>query len=74
LSDEDERPEPDEEEEPIDPLPGLIASIDQMIQMSGQMARVVRAEYLAYLDEDFTHKEALYLAACRIRSPEVPDE
>ena len=63
-----------DEEQPIDPLPALIAEIDQALKMAGEMARVSRAHYMAYLEEGFSPKQALYLAAAFFRSPEPPSE
>lgn len=62
------------ENEPVDPLPALIAELDQALKMAGQMARIVRAHYEAYLEEGFTDKQALFLAASNFRAPEPPSE
>jgi hypothetical protein len=65
---------PPDEERPVDPLPALIAEIDQALKMAGEMARVSRAHYDAYREEGFSDKQALYLTACFFRAPDMPGD
>lgn len=62
------------EERPVDPLPGFIAGVDQMMKMAPMLARLARSQYRAYREEGFSPKQALYLTACIARAPEPPDE
>lgn len=61
-------------EEPHDPLPALIAEIDQALKMVPHQARAMREMYRALRAEGFAHKAALYLTACQFRDPAPPDE
>ena len=47
-----------------DPLPAIIAELDQALAMAGQGARVAKGLFDAYVEEGFTEKQALYLVAC----------
>jgi hypothetical protein len=55
-----------------DPLPALIAEIDQTLAMAGELARAVRAYYDAFIEEGFTEKQALYAAVMWIKQPPDP--
>lgn len=54
--------------EPVDPYPAIIADIDQALAMAGQVARVVRGNYEAFLAEGFTEKQALHAALVYVLS------
>jgi hypothetical protein len=58
---------------PHDPLPGMIAEIDQALEMIGQQARVTKAAFDAYIEEGFNEKQALYLAASFFKTPDTPE-
>lgn len=59
---------------PLDPLPGLLAELDQMLKMVPQAARVARAYYDAYRGEGFSERQALYLVASQFRDPAAPSD
>ena len=50
------------DENHVDPLPALIASIDQAIAVAPQIARTLKGHFDACGTEGFTEKQALYLA------------
>lgn len=52
---------------PQDPLPALIAGIDQAIAMVPQLARYARALFDGLVDEGFTEAQALHLTANQIK-------
>ena len=54
------------DESPIDPLPGLLADLDQALAMAGQIARLVKGHFDAFVEEGFTEKQALYLAIAHV--------
>ena len=54
------------EHEPDDPLPALIAELDQAMAMSPLLARTARSMYDAFKGEAFADKQALYLTAAQI--------
>jgi hypothetical protein len=60
------------EETPHDPLPALLAEIDQTLKMAGELARVVRTYYDAFLEEGFNDRQALYAAITWIKGPSEP--
>jgi hypothetical protein len=61
------------DENPVDPLAVLRAEIDQMVALAPEVARTARAWFDAFVREDFTEKQALYLAAAEIlQSPGTP--
>ncbi len=62
------------EQEPHDPLPALMAELDQAMKMIPQQARAMRVMFDALLAEGFTYKESLYLTACQFTAPRAPDE
>lgn len=55
-----------DEMNPEDPLPDLIAALDQVIAMAPQMARTARGYFNAFVAEGFMEKQALYLTACQL--------
>lgn len=67
--DEPDRTPPDDL--PDDSLPGLIASIDQLVALAPQMARAGRGLFDAYLDEGFSEAQAM-AAAQLIQDPGSP--
>jgi hypothetical protein len=64
----------DESREPVDPLPAMLAAIDQALKMVGEQARVTKAHYDAYIEQGFNNKQALYLAAMFWKQLDAPDE
>lgn len=54
-------------DEPHDPLPELIASIDQAIAVAPQVARIARGHFDAFTSEGFTERQALYLTAVELK-------
>jgi hypothetical protein len=60
--------------DPHDPLPALLAELDQAMKMIPQQARAMRVMFVALVEEGFTYKEALYLTACQFSPPRPPDE
>lgn len=63
-----------QDNDPIDPLPGMIAALDQALEMAGEMARISRSYYLAYKEEGFSEEQALYLCACIANPPRPPSD
>jgi len=57
---------------PDDPLPAMIAGLDQALEMAGEVARVVHGHYQAFLAEGFTEKQALYAAVMWIKGTGEP--
>jgi hypothetical protein len=60
------------DEAPVDPLPGLIAGIDQALKMAGEVARAHRAYYDAFIEEGFTERQALYAAVSWLKGTGEP--
>lgn len=60
--------------EPHDPLPALMAELDQAMKMIPEQARAMRIMFRALRDEGFAYKEALYLTATQFSPPKPPDE
>lgn len=54
-------------EQPHDPLPLLVAQLDQALAMASEMARVMRGYYDAFKEQDFTEAQALWLAAAQVK-------
>lgn len=52
---------------PDDPLPGLIAGIDQMLAIAPHLARTAMGFYEAFRAEGFTDSQAVYLAAVQLK-------
>jgi hypothetical protein len=52
--------------QPDDPLPGMIAEIDQLVAVAPQLARAVHGIYSAYRDQGFSDAQAIYLVAATI--------
>lgn len=67
-------PEDHDDNAPHDPLPALMAQIDQALEMAGEVARMAKSQYDAYRAESFTDKQSLYLAACSMNPPQAPGE
>ena len=53
---------------PEDPLPALIAALDQVLAMAPQLARVARGTFEAFTEAGFTESQALYLTAVQLQS------
>jgi hypothetical protein len=63
------------DETPADPLPKLLADIDQALVMLKERARYERGAFEAYVDAGFTDAQALYLTAQILRlPPSLPDD
>lgn len=56
-------------DESVDPLPLLIAELDQAMKMAPMIAQMAKAQYDAYREQGFTDKQALYLAATGQKEP-----
>lgn len=52
--------------DPEDPLPKMIADLDQLAAMAPQLARMARVWFDAFEAEGFNAAQALYLSACTI--------
>ncbi|QEC47045.1 hypothetical protein FSW04_05225 [Baekduia soli] len=48
---------------PDDPLPALVASIDQLVALAPHAARAARGLFDAFRAEQFSDSQALYLTA-----------
>lgn len=55
-------------ETPEDPMPEMVAEIDQMIAMATHLARYAKGLFAAFKDAGFTDAEALYLTSRQIKS------
>ena len=55
-----------DEEPPVDPLPALLANIDQALSMAGELARLARGYYDAFKHAGFSDAQAVYLTACQL--------
>lgn len=53
-------------DEPEDPLPDLIASLDQLLALAPELARTYRGYYEAFMARGFSDSQALYLSACQV--------
>lgn len=53
---------------PHDPLPEIIAGIDQMVAMAPQLARAARGFYDAFKAEGFTDSQAAYMTMAQLHS------
>lgn len=51
-----------------DPLPAMLASLDQALAMAPQIARIYRAMYDAFVAEGFTESQALWLAFAQVNA------
>ena len=61
------------EDDPVDPLPGIIAGLDQALAMAGEIARIHRHMFDNFRAKGFSDKQALYLAACVVNGgPKEP--
>lgn len=58
----------DDDQQPDDPLPALLAALDQALSMAPQLARMARGYFDAFEHEGFTASQALYLTAAQIHS------
>jgi hypothetical protein len=64
---------PSDEPDPLDQLAVVRAEIDQLQALAPEGARVARAWYDAYRNQNFTDRQALYLAAAQVlQNPGVP--
>ena len=59
---------------PEDPLPAMLADIDQGLAMLPHWAKVVHSQYEALRSEGFTPHHALYYLALKDRSDTKPEE
>jgi len=64
----DDDPRDEDDEEPTDPIPGLIASIDQMLAIMPQQARAAHGIYTEMLDVGFDGDDALTITLEYVRS------
>lgn len=53
---------------PEDPLPKLLAEIDQALAIAPQLARIAFGYHAAFQKEGFSARESLYLVACQLHS------
>lgn len=51
---------------PVDPLPALMADLDQALAMASEVARLLKGHFDAFVEEGFTEKQALYLAIAHV--------
>lgn len=49
-----------------DPMPAILAQVDQTIATAPHIARMAHGYYQAFADEGFTDKQALYLTATQL--------
>ncbi len=59
-------PDRDSGEEIPDPLPDLIANLDQAVAMAPHLAKMAMGWYDAFLGQGFDPKQSLYLTAVQI--------
>lgn len=57
-----------EDEMPHDPLPEIVAGIDQMLAMAPELARAARGYFDAFRAEGFSDAQAIYLTAAQLHS------
>lgn len=57
----------EDEDEQFDPLPGIIASIDQSVQIVPHLARWAMALYESFTGAGFSEAQALELTANQIK-------
>lgn len=50
-------------DQPVDPLPALVAAMEQALMYAPMIARQNKALYDAHVEQGFTEKQALYLTA-----------
>lgn len=55
-------------DDPHDPLPGILAAVDQALAMSAEISRVTRGFYDAFKDAGFTDAQALWLANAQFKN------
>lgn len=63
-----------DQDDVIDPLPGMLAQLDQSLKYAALAAQMVRAQYDAYREQGFSDRQALYLAGMALNHPETPSE
>ena len=51
---------------PEDPLPALVAAVDQAGATAGMLARLAGAHFEAFKEAGFSESQALYLTAAQI--------
>ena len=54
------------DEMPDDPLPALIAELDQALSMAPQLARMAMGYYREFEEAGFSSSQAIYLTACQL--------
>lgn len=60
--------------EPVDPLPALVAELDQMLKTIPMWAQVTKARYDGLIEIGFTPQQALYITAFQWVQPQAPGE
>ncbi len=70
--------EHDHDEEPVDPLPAMIAEMDQALKTIlaslPAWAEITRQRYLALIEEGFTDRQALFISAAQWLTLQTPGE
>lgn len=51
---------------PEDPLPAMIAMVDQLAMQAPLIARAAHAFYTGFAEAGFKESQALYLTACQL--------
>lgn len=64
MNDDPRDPEP----EPDDPLPGLIAEVDQALRTVPMLAAAAWTMYESFTEAGFEPRQALYLTACQLHA------
>jgi len=57
-----------EEDVPEDPLPAMVAALDQLMMVVPQTAKAVHAVYTAYLEAGFSEGQAFEITMAYIHS------
>lgn len=61
------------EDEPVDPMVGLRAQMDQMLMLAPEVGRAARAWFEVFRSEGFGDRESLYLTAVQmVQQPGSP--
>lgn len=58
--------------DPIDPMPGVMAALDQVLALASEMARITRGLFDAYKAEGFSDQQAAYFTVCQIQQGAGP--
>lgn len=65
-----------DDDQNVDPLPAMMAELDQAVAMvlanAANVAIAARGAYEAYVAEGFTERQALYLTACGLKDNPGP--